>query len=280
MISTLKLWLGTIASTLTNIGALIIFAIIYAALVLSSWFFISTRVATVSQVLATYALMVVIPGLFFIFQASIIDRTREQKFRWGTIIVDAIKFFIATIPIFLIGWLIYYILNRWQAHYLPPVIVAPPTALAPQPQPLHWPTLLFATARFALLGVALPLSAIHTWIAIAGSDLRVWIAQGPKSFLKRIGLALATAFAPESVLFYAVGLILFFVLPYTVLFVPFSPKGNKADFAVFILRLLLTFILTFIGWVVTISALTRNAGDFSPSPSPNRSPAVAVEAAA
>ena len=278
--STFRIWLSTLASTLTSIGALIVFAIIYAALVLSSWFFIATKVATVREVVVTYVLMVAIPALFFIFQASIIDRTREGKFRWGTILIDALKFFIATIPILLLGWLIYYLLNKWQAHHLPPIVSLPPTAVEAKPQPLHWPTLLFATLRFALLGVVLPLSAIHLWMAVAGSDLRTWIDQGAKPFFKRIGSAVATAFGPESVLIYALGLIVFVVLPYTMLFVPFSPKGNKSDFAAFILRLLLTFIFSLIGWVVTISALTRNAGDFSPAPAPTRSPAVALEAAA
>ena len=278
--STFRIWFSTLASTLTSIGALIVFAIIYAALVLSSWFFIATKVATVREVVVTYVLMVAIPALFFIFQASIIDRTREGKFRWGTILIDALKFFIATIPILLLGWLIYYLLNKWQAHHLPPIVSLPPTAVEAKPQPLHWPTLLFATLRFALLGVVLPLSAIHLWMAVAGSDLRTWIDQGAKPFFRRIGSALATAFGPESVLIYALGLIVFVVLPYTMLFVPFSPKGNKSDFAAFILRLLLTFIFSLIGWVVTISALTRNAGDFSPAPAPTRSPAVALEAAA
>jgi hypothetical protein len=84
-------------------------------------------------------------------------------------------------------------------------------------------------------------------------------------------------------LIYALGLIIFVVLPYTMLFVPFSPKGKKADFAAFILRLLLTCVFSFVGWVVTISALTRNAGGPSPAPAPaapDGSPAVALEAAA
>ena len=280
MVTTLKLWIGTIKSTFTNLGALIVFTFVYAALVASSYFFISTREATVGQVVVTYTLMILIPALFFIFQASIIDRTRAQKFHWGTILIDAVKCFIATIPILLIGWLIYYLLNKWQAHHLAPVVATPASAVETRPQPLHWPTLLFATAKFALLGVVLPLSAIHLWIAVAGGDLRTWIDQGAKPFFKRIGSALATAFAPESVLIYALGMIVFVVLPYTVLFVPLSPKSNKADFAAFILRLLLTYILTFIGWVVTISALTRNAGGPSPAPSPDRSPAVVLEAAA
>src|ERR1051326_3009937 len=271
--TTVKLFLNSIKTTFTNVGALIVFTCIYAALVVASYFFISTREATVWQVIVTYTPMIVIPALFFIFQASIIDRTREQTFHWGTIIVDAIKFFVATIPVLLLGWLIYYLLNKWQAHHVPPVLVAPPSALESKSQPLHWPTLFFATLRFAVLGVALPLSAIHLWLAGAGSDLRTWIDQGARPFIKRIGWALGNAFSPESVLIYAFGLVLFFVLPYTVLFVPFSPKGNKTDFAVFILRLLLTFIFVFAGWVVTVGTLARNAGDFSPTASPDRSPA-------
>jgi hypothetical protein len=280
--NTLKLWLNSFTSTFTNIGALIVFAIIYAALVLSCYWFISTRVATVGQVVVTYALMILIPALFFIFQASIVDRARGGRFRWGTILPDAIKFFIITIPILLLGWLIYYMLNKWQAHHLAPVASLPSSAVETRPQPLHWPTLLFATLRFALLGVVLPLSAIHLWIVVAGSDLRSLIGRGAKPLLQRIGSALATAFGPESVVIYAVGLIVFVVLPYATLFVPFTPKGNKTDFAAFILRLLLTYIFTLVGWIVTISALTRNAGDSfpTPTPTPDRSAAVALEAAA
>ena len=278
--TTIKLWLSSFASTFTNIGALIIFAIIYALLVVSAYFFISTREATVRQVVLTYTLMVVIPALFFIFQASIVDRTREGKLHWRTILFDAIKFFIVSIPVLLLAWLVNYLLNKWQANHLAPLVSLPASAVETKPQPLHWPTLLFATLRFALLAVVLPLSAIHLWIAVAGSDLRSWIDQGAKPLLRRVRSAFATAFGPESILIYAVGLIIFVVLPYTTLFVPFAPKGNKADFAAFIFRLLLTYVFTLLGWVVTISALTRNAGDSSPAPAPDRSRAVALEAAA
>jgi hypothetical protein len=130
------------------------------------------------------------------------------------------------------------------------------------------------------MGVALPLTAIHFWIAIAGGEVRTLFAGGAASLFKRIGAAIARAFASESVLIYALGLLIFFVIPYAVLFVPFNPKGNKTDFVFFVLRLLLTFIFSLIGWVVTISALTRNTLENSPAPAPDRSPAVAVEAAA
>jgi hypothetical protein len=223
---------------------------------------------------------VLIPALFFIYQAAIIDRIRDQKFRWGVILIDAVKFFVATIPILLIAWLLSYLLNKWQLRYPAPSMPSLPAGSAAATQPLHWPTLVFATLRFVLIGVALPLTAIHLWIAVAGGEIRALFADGASPFFKRIGGAFARAFASESVLIYALGLLIFFVIPYAILFVPFNPKGNKTDFVFFILRLVLTFIFSLIGWVVTISALTRNSLETSPAPAPERSPAVAVEAAA
>jgi hypothetical protein len=281
IMTSFKLWLSTIKSIFTNISALVVVAVLYALLLLSAYFFISTREATVWQVFVTYALIILIPAEFFLFNASIIDRTRMQQFHWRTIVIDALKFLMVTIPVLLIAWLFYYLLNKIGGRFPAPVVIPlPPTTAAAKPQPVHWPTLIFATLRFVGLGIAAPLALIHLWIAVSGSELRSWIDEGAGALVKRIASALARAFAFESVLIYALGLIVFFVLPYVVLFVPFSPKGNKADFAVFMLRLLLTFGLSFIGWVVTISALTRNALERSPAPSPNRSAAVAVEAAA
>ena len=129
-----------------------------------------------------------------------------------------------------------------------------------------------------LLGVALPLAAIHLWIEMAACNFRETIHGGARLILNRLGGRFACAFSSESVLIYALGLIFFFVLPYAVLFVPFAPKGNKTDFAVFILRLVLAYIFSLIGWVVTVSALAR----VNPEPAPALAVATAqpVEAAA
>ncbi|HYW74059.1 MAG TPA: hypothetical protein VE961_23755 [Pyrinomonadaceae bacterium] len=281
MLTTLKVWLSTIAGTFINIGALIVFAIIYAALVLSSYFFIAKGVATVGQVLLTYALMFLIPVLFFVYQAAIIGRIQAGRFQWSTIALNAGRFILGTIPLLLIAWLLYYLLNKLSVRYPAPVTSsAPGTEGIPYPAPIHWPSMILASLKFALLGVALPLAAIHLWIEMASCNFRETLRSGAGSILSRMGRRFASAFAADSVLIYALGLLIFFVLPYTVLFVPFAPKGNKSDFAVFIVRLLLTYLFTFIGWVVTISALTRNAGDMSPQPTPSKSPAVAMEAAA
>ena len=262
MTTILKLWFSAIVRTFANPGAFLVFAILYAILLVASYVFIWIREATISQVLATYALMFLIPIGFFVFQASIIDRALDQKFRWRVILIDAVKFLVVTIVVLLVVWLLYYLLNKIAARYPAPVAALPPPVKKGVPQipprpPLHWPSLIFTTLRFVLLGVILPLASIQLWIAVAGGELRTLFGGGVKSFFKRIGSAIARAFSSDSVLLYGLGLIVFFVLPYLVLVPTFTFNGNKTEFAVFGLRLLLAFLFSLVGWITTLTALAR-----------------------
>src|SRR5678809_650836 len=135
MTTTLKLWFSTIATTLANPGALLVFAIIYAFLLVASYIFIWIREATISQVLVTYALVILIPIGFFALQASIIDRALDQKFRWRVILIDALKFLVVTILVLLVVWLLYHLLNKLSARYPAPVVVPPPVNKGAQPVP-------------------------------------------------------------------------------------------------------------------------------------------------
>ncbi len=273
--STLKLWLSSIATMFANFGALLVFAIIYAFLLVGSYIFISIREATVWQVLVTYALMILIPIGFFTQQAAIINRAIDQKLRWRVILIDALKFLLVTILVLLVVWLLHYLLNKLSARYPAPVLQIPPPAKVGQPAtpttpPLHWPSLVFATLRFVLWGVAFPLAAIHLWIAIAGGEFRTLFA---KSIFKRIASSLTRAFSADSVLIYALGLIIFFVLPYLILVPAFRFTGNKTEFAFFGLRLLASFVFSLVGWVLTLTAFARNVRGLPPEVS---APAVAL----
>ena len=287
MTTILKLWFSSIATTFANVAALLVFAIIYAFLLVACYIFISVQEATIWQVFVTYALMVLIPIGFFILQASIINRELDQKLNWRVILIDALKFLAVTIPVLLVVWLLYYLLSKLSARYPAPVVevlpasqAAPPTTQTPLPTPpLHWPSLIFTTLRFVLLGVAFPLATIHLWIAVAGGGFRTLFKDGVKSLFKRIGSALARAFSPDSVLVYGLGLIIFFVLPYVTLVPTFKLNGNKTEFAFFGLRLLLSFLFSLVGWVITLTALARTVPGLPPEVS---APAVAhpTEAAA
>ena len=106
------------------------------------------------------------------------------------------------------------------------------------------------------------------------------IDAGAKLFFRRITSALSRAFSSESVLIYALGLIVSLVLPYIILIPTFAIKNNKTEFTVFILRLVVSFVFTLIGWVVTMSALVRLSFEESPAVSPQPVPDAPAEAAA
>jgi hypothetical protein len=260
---TIKRLLETTRTLLTNPRALAVFAVLYALLLATLYAFISIREATVWQVAVTMFFLVLIPAEFFVLQAAILQHSRAEKFHWGQIIRDAIKFAVVTIPIILLGYALVYLLNKWKGHFPAPTSTGLPVTPGPaKPSPLHLPTMLFATLRFLLLGLVLPLATIHLWIEVAAHDVRTSLGGGAKSVLKRIGNAFARALAFDSVLIYALGLIIFVLIPYAILFVPISKvMGTKTDFTVFIARLVLVYLFTLVGWIVTLSALARTTGE-------------------
>ena len=260
----IKRLLETAKTILTSPKALAIFAVLYAVLLLTLYAFISIREATVSQVMITMFFVVLIPVEFFVLQSAILQHSRAEKFQWGQIIRDAIKLAVITIPIILLGFGLVYLLNKWQAHHPAPIVANFPITPGPaKPPPLHLPTVLFATVRFLLLGLVLPLATIHLWIEVAAHNVLTSVGGGAKGVLQRIGNVFARALAFDSVLIYALGLLVFVLAPYAILFVPIPVKGTKTDFAVFLARLLLVYVFTLIGWIVTVSALARTRAEAS-----------------
>ena len=255
--TTIRNFLATTRESLTNVSALAIFAALFALVLATLYWFIATREATMWQVIITLVGLVVIPAEFFILQAAILDQARDSRFRWRAILIDALKIFVVTIPILIIAYVLWYLLNKWQVHYPAPkaAIVFPPAP--PRPQPVHWPTVLFATLRCLLFGVAFPLATIHKWIEVTRHDLKTLFAGGAKGILKRIGRGCAHAFSSNSVLTYALGVVFFVLIPYALLFVPITIKGNKTEFTIFVLRLVLVFVFTLFGWIVTVGALAK-----------------------
>lgn len=263
---TIRRFIETTRALLTNPRALAIFAVLYAVLLLSLYGFISVREATPWQVLVTLLFVVLIPVEFFVLQSAILQHSRAPGFQWGQIIRDAIKLAVVTIPVILLGFLLVYLLNKLQARFPAPVAVGLQISPGPaKPPPLHLPSVLFATLRFLLLGLVLPLTAVHLWIEVTAHDVRTSLGGGATSVLKRIGNVLARALAFDSVLIYTLGLIFFVLAPYAILFVRIPVKGTKTDFAVFIARLLLVYVFTLIGWLVTVSALARTTAEISPA---------------
>src|ERR1700730_11834732 len=117
---TIKRLLEITRILLTNPRALAVFAALYALLLATLYAFISIREATVWQVAVTMFFLVLVPAEFFVLQAAILQHSRAEKFHWGQIIRDAIKFAVVTIPIILLGYALVYLLNKWKAHFPAP----------------------------------------------------------------------------------------------------------------------------------------------------------------
>jgi hypothetical protein len=258
--TTLKAWAYSAKNLITNLRALLMFAALYVLLLVTFYIFVSTREATMWQVLVTYVLLIVIPAEFFVLQAAIIDAARALQFSWKRILPHAFKIFLVTIPVLIVGWGLWYLVNklagRWPAPPLSPLALDPKSAKA---APVHWPTLLISTLRFILFGVALPLAAIHLWIEVTARDLRAIFAGGAKTFFKRIGNVMARALSSDSVFTYGLGLIAFALIPYLLLILKINIKGTKTAFAAFILQVVLALLFALVGWIATIATLVRNA---------------------
>src|SRR5207237_5932629 len=205
----LKSFVETTRAILLRPRALALFAALYAVLLTSLYVFVATREATVWQVAITLLFLVLVPAEFLILQSSILAHTRAQKFGWRAILIDAGKLFVVTIPILIVGYVLFVLLNKWQVHFpAPKVPLTLPPAVA-KPQPLHWPTLFFATVRFLLFGVVLPLATIHLWIEVAGRELRMLTNGGDRRTVKRLGEVLFRPYASHSVRSYVYALVVF-----------------------------------------------------------------------
>ncbi|HKO35125.1 MAG TPA: hypothetical protein VJV21_01520 [Pyrinomonadaceae bacterium] len=272
MMTSLKLWFESLRSTLTNLRALLIFIVLYALLLVSFYFFISTREATVWQVLVTYALLLLVPAEFFVLQAAILEFARARKLDIKNLLVSALKLAAVTIPVLIIGALLWWLMNKLQARFpAPPLFPETP----PKAPPTHWPTLLITTLRFVLFGVALPLATINLWIEASVCDVRAAFVGGAKTIFGTIGRALTRAFSSESVFVYGLGLILFVLGPYLILLPRLTFTGTKTAFTLFVVQVIVAFFLALIGWVVTLVTLSKIAAtepEARPSVVPGVSP--------
>jgi hypothetical protein len=248
-----------------NWRGLLLLAALYGLLLACVYFFFATGVANAWQLIVTAATAAAAPLLFFLFQAAAVgaalpEATAARMARRAP--RDLLKVLLFAVPVAAVAVLFVYLLGKLQGWL--PTVVEPPISLGSKPVPLHWQEALLSSSWVVLLGVVLPLTAAHLWLSAA----RV----GLKATLKGLHRVVGRAFAPRSVLVYVVGFFLFGLMPYFVLFKRTAVTNGSAELMLFGLRLALTFVLTLLGWVVTLGALAR----VTP---PEVGPPVAVEPA-
>jgi hypothetical protein len=240
----------------SNRGSLAIFAGLYVLLLAALYGFIATREATVWQILLTLLFLAAAPAIFFLLQAAIVNHARANRFEWSRVLTDSTRFALLALPVILIGVGIMWLLNRTQAHFPAPIVNPAPLLSTPAAAPMHWPSVLFATLRALIFGVVLPLTLIRLWVEAAGHNL--FVRTGGRAFLNRLGQLLARAFAPQSVLIYVLGLLVFGLVPYVLVFIHIPFKGAWSEMSIFTARLVLVFTIILLGWLITLSTFAKS----------------------
>jgi hypothetical protein len=287
---------ASIRALLGHIPALFVLGVLYALFLAACYFFVTTREATTVQVLFTAVVALAIPVLFCALQAGCAGfavgadtpgatmRSAGKGF-WKVLLVS--------LPLVAVIWGGVWVFGKAQARITARANAAASNANSnansagsvseDESEPLsvpmhtperaedkkpkvHWAYVLLVTVRLLCFGLVLPLVAIHLWLGIARNGLL--------GMFKGFGRVLA----PQTVLTYAVGMIIFGVIPYFLLFTRTGAKGEWAELSLFGLRLALTFLCTLVGWVLTLRALANQTG--APMAQPQVEPNVAQPAQA
>lgn len=259
--------LGTTAREFfRNWRAMALFNLLYAALLAALYLFVSTKEATPWQLAATVLLALLAPLLFFIIQAAAVHYMGSESAGAGGLLRRSLRDFwkllLVSLPVIALAFLVQYLLHKLQARFptpqnelMPPALTASRSPMsAPPPMPFHWPTVLIASLRLLLLCIVMPLWAIHLWVLTAH--------EGFGAMLRKSWRIPGRALAPQSILVYSIGLFMFGLMPYFLIFTRTPVRNNWAELFIFGLRLALAFIFTLWGWVITLGALAKlSAGD-------------------
>lgn len=257
--------------------ALAVLAALYLALIAAVFFFITTREATLWQLFVTGASALLVPLLFFVVQAACASYAVGYGGRGAGELLrrtarSFLKVLVATIPVILLAALSFYLLDklerraqlspeerasveyeRSQSNSDEETAVSSSESEASKPKPpVRWKYLFASALRLFVLGLFLPLAAMHLWLAAARDGLG--------STFARFHLHIARAFSARSVLTYGVGMIVFALIPYFLITKRTPFTSNTLELLVFGARIVLAFSLMLFGWVMTMTALAAGAG--------------------
>ncbi len=273
-----------------NWRAMVLLAIVYAALLASLYFFMAVREASILQVVLTFGLAIASLALFFLLHTMIIGGIaggiaggisgRDPSDAGSTVgsllrrsAANFWKLIVISLPLIALAVLIAYLLGKAQNYFGVPANAADdmlePVANSrsgnPARPPIDWRVSIISSIRYLSFGLVLPLAAIHLWLATVREGL--WPA------VRRIGTHLSRAFAPQSVLIYIVGFLVFGLLPYLLLFKTTSTNKAWLEISLLVARLAGVFALTLFGWVITVWALSLFSAPSTHSISSSAEPA-------
>ncbi len=260
---------------LKNPLALVVILALYLALIAACFFFVTTREATAWQVALTALTALAAPLLFFIVQAASASYAVGERTPSALIKRTArsfLKLFALSLPLIALVVLSVFLLNKLANRVtLSPAELertrieagtqadddassadsSTDSSDAPAKKPpVRWGYLAVSALRLMILGFVLPLIAIHLWLAAARDGLLAAITRSPR--------LIARALSARAVLTYAVGMVVFALIPYFLITKRTPVASNTFELLVFGARMLMAFALMLFGWVMTMTALAHD----------------------
>jgi hypothetical protein len=229
----------------TNWGALLISFLLYAALHSVLYLLITTREATLLQILLTFTLPLVALILFFTLQALGLSYIRigvGPGYLLKRALRDCWKLLLMSLPLILLAWLIVYSIGKAESHLLNQIAGATQQSGKWKFTALNW-------TQVFLLYFVLPLTAIHLWITT--------LHEGVGGAIKGIGRSVARAFSPRSMLIYLVVVAVFGAIAYFLFFTKTPVENQWAELWLFGARLAMAMIFVFLGWLLTLGSLAE-----------------------
>ena len=195
----------------------------YAGLIGAAYLFVTTREATIFQLVLTAALVLIVPALFFVLQAASVSYTGESAF--GDVIKNCLRLAVVSLPVIGLTLLGLYGLKKLDSHQT-----------------------VATTLRYLLIGVVIPLLAIQLWIATSSDGLRALLRSLPAIVLRTL--------APQSLFVYACGFLIFAVGPYFLIVKAIPVQRAWLELLLLLLRLSTAAVLILLGWVTTVGAIS------------------------
>jgi hypothetical protein len=268
---------------LRNFGALVALAVLYAALIVAAVLFVTTREATVFQIGLTALCAVAAPMLFFLVASAAASYAVGESRPLGLLgrsVRNFLKVLLVSIPV-----LALVVGTVWGMNKLESRVRHDPreeaseqyssaqdesadeggadSADKPKP-PVRWAYVFYSALRLFLLGFVLPLVAIHLWLVAARDGLKAVVVN-----LHRV---IIRALSARAVFTYAVGMIVFALLPYFLIIKRTPASAGTLELSLLGIRLLAAFALSLFGFVATMTALARERADGTTETVPARQP--------
>jgi len=222
--TSLRAIISALCSLFSNRRSSLLMLAVYAGLLGAIYLFVSTREATVSQLVLTLVTVIAAPALFFVLQAVSVSYTSGPASRG--LLKHTLKLIVVCIPVIALTLLAVYGLNKIHTH---PAVVT--------------------TVRYLLLAVISPLLVIQLWIS-AGNN-------SPRAVVTNLRKVVVSAFAPQSMFVYVCGFLIFALAPYFLLHKTLTVQRPWLELTLMVVRLSLSALLILLGWVTTVGALAN-----------------------